>query len=70
MAHKNRTNAEIATDMTDIIVGHLESLPPAERKKKIKAFKAILTHDAKTGRTRPKVASSSRTRRYSRRIPA
>lgn len=70
MAHKNRTNAEIAADMTDIIVGHLESLPPAERKKKIKAFKAVLTRDAKTGRARPKVASSSRTRRYSRRIPA
>jgi len=47
-AKKNRT-AEIASEMTDILVGHLEAIPPKERKKRIKAFREVINRGAKRG---------------------
>jgi hypothetical protein len=70
VAEKKRTSAEIVSEMTEIIVGHLEAMPVEERKERVKAFKEVITHDEKHGCARPKAASSSRTERYSRRIPA
>jgi hypothetical protein len=70
VAKKERTSAEIVSEMTEIIVGHLETIPVEERKVRVKAFKEAISHDEKRGCARPKAASSSRTERYPRRIPA
>lgn len=70
MAEKKRTGAAIVSEMTDIIVGHLETMPAEERQARVKAFKEVINHDEKRVCTHPKAASSSRTGRSSRRIPA
>jgi hypothetical protein len=70
MADKRKTRAEIVSKMTSLIVGHLEAMPVEERKKRVKAFKEVLSHDGKRDRAHPKVASAFRTRRNSRRSPA
>ena len=70
MTAKKKTRAEIASEMTDIIVGHLEAMPTDERKQRLAAFKEALSHGGKREHARPKAASSSRSRGRSRRIPA
>jgi hypothetical protein len=70
VAAKRKTRAEIVSEMTGLIIGHLEAMPVHERKTKIKAFKEALSHGGKRERAHPKVASAFRTRQKSRRIPA
>ncbi len=70
MAEKKKTSAEIVSEMTGLIVEHLEAMPVEERKKRVKAFKEAINHGGKRGRARPKVASAFRTRQKSRHIPA
>jgi hypothetical protein len=65
-SEKNR--AEIILEMTDIIVGHLETLPNGERKQRVRAFKKAIS--GKRAHGRAKAATTSRTPRKSRRIPA
>ena len=48
MAEKKRTGAEIVTEMTAIIVGHLEAMPAKERNERVKAFKKVINHNEKT----------------------
>jgi hypothetical protein len=67
---KNRTKDQIISEMTDIIVGHLERVPAQERKSKIAEFERTINRGGKRERARPKVSSTSHTRRKSRRIPA
>jgi hypothetical protein len=70
MPKRKRTQAEILSEMTSLIGKHLETMPPEERKERIKAFGKIVNRGAKRPKTRPKAASISRTRRKSQRIPA
>jgi hypothetical protein len=67
MAAKKKTQVEIAAEMTQLIVNHLEAMPTEERKQRVKAFKNVIE---KHGGTRPKAASTSRKVRGSRRVPA
>lgn len=68
MENKKSPN-DIVAEMTDIVMGHLEAMPVEERKQRTAAFKEVITRDEKPECARPKAASSSRTGRYSRRIP-
>jgi hypothetical protein len=67
MATKRKTQAEITSEMTQLIASHLEAMPIEERKQRVKAFKNVIE---KRGGTRPKAASASRRVRGSRRVPA
>jgi len=67
---KRRTSAEIASEMAGLIVEHLEALPVQERKKRVKAFKEVLSRGGKRDRAHPKAPSAFHTRRKSRRSPA
>jgi hypothetical protein len=68
MAHKKKTRSQVVSEMTDIIVSHLETMPPEERKERISAFKRAMSE--KRDHARPKAASVSRTRPKFHRIPA
>jgi hypothetical protein len=70
VAEKKKTKAEIVSEMTSIIVGHLETMPTEERKQRIGAFKEVLSRDEKRGGTRPKAASAANMRDCSRRTLA
>jgi hypothetical protein len=67
LADKKKTRDEIASEMTKVIVGHLEKLPENERKERIAAFRQVIEGD---GKRRPKVASASGIQRNSRRVEA
>ena len=70
MSERKKTRSEIVSEMTDIICSHLEKMPAAERKSRIKAFGEAINRGGKRSSARPKAASVSRTRRKSQRIPA
>ena len=70
MADKKKTRAEILSQMTDIIRTHLNKMPAAERKSRVRAFKEVVSRDAKRSSNRPKAATAARIPRKSRRIPA
>jgi uncharacterized small protein (DUF1192 family) len=66
--NKKKTRDEIASEMTKIIVGHLEKLPVKEQEKRIAAFKQVI--ESGVGKNRPKVASALRTQRNSHPVEA
>jgi hypothetical protein len=61
LARKKKRRAEIVSEVADIIVGHLESMPPKERAQRMTAFKE--TMGGKRARAHAKAASVSCTRR-------
>jgi hypothetical protein len=65
---KRRSRTEILSEMTDIIVGHLEKMPPVERHKRLAAFGE--STGGKRARVRAKAPSVSGTPRKSRRSQA
>jgi hypothetical protein len=69
MADKKK-QAEIVSKMTDIISAHLEAIPVSERSVRLAKFEETISRGAKPERNPPKVASTSRSRRKSQRIPA
>lgn len=70
MAANRRRQSEILSEMTDIVSEHLLKFPANERKAKIKAFEKVINRGGKRASARPKAASTSRTQRKTRRIPA
>jgi hypothetical protein len=70
MATKKKSAPEIVTEMTQMIAGHLETMPSDERKKRLKAFEDAVNGGEKRANVRSKVRRVSGSRRSSRRIPA
>jgi hypothetical protein len=70
VANKKKTRAEIVSEMASLIIGHLEAMPVEERKKRVKAFKEVISRGGKRDRAHPKAASAFRTRQKSRHSPA
>jgi len=68
MSRKQKSASEILSEMTAIIVGHLEKMSPDERKHRVAEFAETI--GGKRERVRPKAAKVSRSRAKSRRIPA
>jgi hypothetical protein len=53
MPTKERTKAEILSEMADLIVGHLKKMDPEERKSRIKDFGKVVTKSERRSNTRP-----------------
>jgi len=52
LARKKKTRSEIVSEITDIIVGHLETLAPDEREARVAAFRETMA--GKRARVRAK----------------
>jgi hypothetical protein len=65
--NKSKTRQQILSQMTEIVVGHLEKMPPDERAEHVAAFRKSVKGDEKTAYSRPKAQRVSGNPRNSRR---
>lgn len=70
MPKKSKTRQELLSQMTEIVVGHLEKMPPDERAERVAAFRKTVKGDEKTAYNRPKALRASGNPRNSRRSRA
>jgi hypothetical protein len=67
---KSKTRQELLSQMTEIVVGHLETMPSDERAERVAAFRKTIKGDEKTASSRPKAQRAFGNPRKSRRSQA
>ena len=66
MPNKSKTRQHLLSQMTEIVVRHLENMAPDERAERIAAFRKTVNCDEKTASNRPKAQRAFDNSRKSR----
>ncbi|HSY32591.1 MAG TPA: hypothetical protein VLA42_11410 [Verrucomicrobiae bacterium] len=70
MPDKSKTRQQLLSQMTEIVVGNVETMPPDERAERVAAFRKAIKGDEKTALSRPKAPRTFGNPRKSRRSRA